>query len=326
MSTLQVGRMPLRVLANLAETPEVSVRRRDARSSDRTPIFGRKDAMSLAVRVMEAPDLISACKEIARVSRRLPQQAGSNLNWRGHLRRMAHRLAMGENELSIFGMEGNSKMPHVTFSTLPVVTCPGAGECVNFCYSLGSWQYAATYARQMQNTLLMRFMPEVIADKFQDLPYGRRVRLYVDGDFDSEASFAFWMGEIRRRPDLQVYGYSKSWDIIAEYARKYPDAVPANYALNLSSGGAPQLVSKANMLALPFVRGEFITVKADYSQHKPGGLTWTRFDDPDYHDCVERAAKAITSEEVASCPGNCGDCHACGDMALRGVVIAIGLH
>ena len=35
---------------------------------------------------------------------------------------------------------GNSKLPFLNFSTLPGSTCPGAGECLNYCYSFKSWR------------------------------------------------------------------------------------------------------------------------------------------------------------------------------------------
>ena len=52
---------------------------------------------------------------------------------------------------------GNSKLPFQSFSTLPAVTCAGAGACLDFCYSFRAWRYPAAFARQVQNALLMRF-------------------------------------------------------------------------------------------------------------------------------------------------------------------------
>src|SRR5262249_38268511 len=44
--------------------------------------------------------------------------------------------------------KGNAKLPFWAFSALPIVTCPGAGECARWCYSLTSWRTpgAAVYA------------------------------------------------------------------------------------------------------------------------------------------------------------------------------------
>ena len=56
---------------------------------------------------------------------------------------------------SIWQEKGNIKLSFAAFSTLPQVTCPGAGACLDFCYSFKSWRYPAPYFRQLVNTLLM---------------------------------------------------------------------------------------------------------------------------------------------------------------------------
>ena len=50
---------------------------------------------------------------------------------------------------------GNMKLPFLNFSTLPAVTCSGAGSCLNWCYSFKAWRYPSAFFRQCQNTLLM---------------------------------------------------------------------------------------------------------------------------------------------------------------------------
>ena len=50
---------------------------------------------------------------------------------------------------------GNSKLPFLNFSTLPIVTCAGSGECEIYCYSLKAWRYPSAFLSQVQNTLLM---------------------------------------------------------------------------------------------------------------------------------------------------------------------------
>ena len=42
---------------------------------------------------------------------------------------------------AIFKLDGNSKLPFAAFSSLPGVTCPGAGDCLKWCYSFRSWRY-----------------------------------------------------------------------------------------------------------------------------------------------------------------------------------------
>ena len=50
---------------------------------------------------------------------------------------------------------GNKKLPCLSFSTLPGVTCSGAGVCLDYCYSFKAWRQPGAFFRQVQNTLLM---------------------------------------------------------------------------------------------------------------------------------------------------------------------------
>ena len=136
---------------------------------------------------------------------------------------------------AIWQLKGNNKLPFAFFSAMPDVTCSGAGDCLNWCYSFRSWRYPTAYFRQLINTLLMatEYGREVIAVATAKLPENIAIRLYVDGDFANVAQVNFWMDEIRKRPDLAVYGYSKSWRELLAYDGKWP----SNYLLNLSNGG-----------------------------------------------------------------------------------------
>ena len=221
----------------------------------------------------------------------------------------------------------NSKLPFVNFSTLPLITCPGAGACASFCYSLKAWRYPSAFFRQVQNTLLIRFDLVRIANEFQKLKKVDTVRLYVDGDFDSLRTVSFWFDLIKINPTIQFYGYSKSWDILASFPGEYP----ANYTLNLSSGGKPQTASVDDMLRLPITRGRYIATKVDESLVTPN-----RYSNPEYHSAVRESAKASGHAKPFSCPGECGSCvkgsdgkniHACGDKGRFSlVVIANGIH
>ena len=168
---------------------------------------------------------------------------------------------------------------------------------------------------------------DVVADAFLDLPEGITMRLYVDGDFSSRRDVDFWFKLLRLRPDVQAYGYSKSWDELVGH-----EVVPANYILNLSGGGRERKVSKDAMRSLPMVRGEYIAVPVP---QRFISMREARYDDPEYHEAVREAARALGHTKVFSCPGLCGQCvkgkngqwtHACGDMRFQGVVIANGIH
>lgn len=136
---------------------------------------------------------------------------------------------------SIFSPSGNKKLPFFAFSSLPAWDCPGAGPCLDWCYSFRSWRYPGAFFRQLQNSLLLRFSKDLIARAWEKIPNKSIVRLYVDGDFFDLAILVFWMELIKARPSLKVYGYSKSWELFLQLDKK-GFAWPTNYFLNLSSG------------------------------------------------------------------------------------------
>lgn len=243
--------------------------------------------------------------------------------WVANFAKLADVIVMGSPRFSVFAMGGNSKLPFIAFSSLPGVTCPGAGACLDFCYSYRAWRYPAAFARQAQNAFLMRHHRDIIAREFAQLaqarPDGFDFRLYVDGDFSSVADVDFWMSTLRATPQARAYGYSKSFAQLVAWGAS--NAWPENYMLNMSSGhaAAPAMVAQAR--ALPITRGEFVAVsigrKVKSSDH---GTTENN-----------RAVRAALPDvKVFPCPGKCGSCtgagHACGLPQMRGRVIAIAVH
>lgn len=287
------------------------------------PTVTRAQAFKFARLCMTCGSMAEAAAAARRMARRIRGSARAVGTWKYFLIRFARAIETGSLPHEIFAEEGNVKLPFVAFSTLPVVTCPGAGACAGirergaapdlaeaFCYSLRAWRYPAAFLRQAQNTLLLRFNRRAIIDAFKALPEGITFRLYVDGDFDSESTALFWFNLLRQRPDVACYGYSKSWGIIERLSAH----VPPNYALNLSSGGIDDDDAgfRERLRALPFVRGDFLAlpVEGDFARG------FARYEDPEYHRAVRAAAEAAGLGKVFSCPGTCGGCtgagHACG--------------
>jgi hypothetical protein len=304
--------------------------------------FTRNQAFEFANFCMQANSLGDVIREARRIANRLRGSKRKRNTWKYCFYRFADMLERGELPHCIFELKGNTKLPFAAFSTLPIVTCPGAGACGGidqlsgkpdlaeaYCYSLRAWRYPCAFLRQAMNTLLLRFNRRAIIQAFQALPNAITLRLYVDGDFDSEQTALFWFNLLRQRNDIECYGYSKSWHILLALANR----VPSNYVLNISSGSLFDHDSelKARMLALPFVRGEFIAVQID-GKHPRG---FARFKSADYHRAVRAAADSIGVGKVFSCPGQCGSCtgsgHACGSKRDDGrflvpITIAIGVH
>ena len=238
-------------------------------------------------------------------------------------------LYTGIPQFKIF-TKGNGKLPFYSFSSLPGVTCPGAGDCLKFCYSFRSWRYPAAFFRQIQNTILLMSDTgrEHLRLEFNKLKPNHDFRLYVDGDFDSLETMKFWMDLLKSRPDIRAYGYSKSWKLFIEYDQlgyTFPD----NYQLNLSSGSIYQNNKTIlNQLSkLPVYRGEFIALPSDKKmpnilEDRPSFTAWAKQ--------LRQRAKLYGIKKAWVCPGKCGNCtptgHACGSKRFKNVPIIIGIH
>jgi hypothetical protein len=250
--------------------------------------------------------------------------------WREEMMRLADALERGDALFSIFAMHGNMKLPFVAFSTLPFVTCPGMGACGEFCYSRKAWRTPGGFLRQFQNTALLMFNKRAIINAFKALPQDITFRLYVDGDFDSMSTVQFWFNLLAQRPDIECYGYSKSWELLVAWDRPFP----SNYAVNLSSGSKydnnPAMIEA--MRRLPISRNWFVVVPVD-KQFMRKERGYDRYADPAYHRAVRASAELMGYGKVLSCTGNCGKCvtyqgenaHACGAKRDDGTYVFSGI-
>ena len=217
---------------------------------------------------------------------------------------------------------GNSKLPFLSFSVLPGVTCPGAGACLDYCYSFKAWRQPAPFFRQLQNTLLMLNNFDKIKTELNNALYTKKgnlrstfskidknkidFRLYVDGDFSSLNDLENWMQLLKENKILNAYGYSKSLNLFLQlHDQGYK--FPKNYILNLSNGGKYGQL-KPILINLPFVRGNFTAVKGDI-----------------------KTIRKQFKNKVFVCPGDCGSCtkigHACGNMdVFNKMEIVIPIH
>jgi hypothetical protein len=241
--------------------------------------------------------------------------------WQANFAKLENIITSMQPAYSVFALNGNSKLPFVSFSSLPGVTCPGAGDCLVFCYSFRAWRYPAAFMRQCQNAFLMRHnQPAIVQalqsanDTFKGESYD--VRLYVDGDFSSANDVQFWFDTIKAFPLAKVYGYSKSFEAILAYGASYP----TNYMLNISGGHNASFETIEKVKALPITRGEFIAVSI--GKKVKGNEHGT----PE----INKALRASFKIKAFPCPGTCGTCtgkgHACGMQALKGVPIIIAMH
>lgn len=252
-----------------------------------------------------------------------------SIGWKTNLNKLLQSVVIDYPEFAVFALNGNSKLPFVSFSVLPGVTCPGAGDCLDYCYSYRAWRYPAAFARQAQNTYLVRFNKAAIINQLnainqlQEYSNGYDLRLYVDGDFDSVETVKFWFDTLKVNPKIRAYGYSKSFEQIRDYYNKglgFPD----NYQLNLSGGHChgESLVNELKQYSI--TRGEFIAVNIGRT------VTSDMHGKPDTNKAIREVMALQGVNKVFPCPGSCGTCtgsgHACGLPKLKGVTIAIAIH
>lgn len=208
---------------------------------------------------------------------------------------------------------GNSKLPFLSFSNLPVINCIGAGECLNYCYSLKAWRYPAAFFRQLQNTILMsnfdiiesELQKAINTNQFKD---SKKIdfRLYVDGDFNNTKHLKDWMQLLKNNPRVNAYGYSKSLNVFKELINEGFE-FPSNYVLNLSNGGKFDYL-KPILSKYSFVRGNFTAVSG-----------------------TNKTIRSKFNKKVFICPSLCGSCtsigHACGDNdVFKNLEIVIPIH
>lgn len=281
--------------------------------------MNRKQIMSMLHEVQSA-ESIGAVSAI--VARHTTGETGTD--WVKYSKRFVSTIGTSEPGFKVFAEAGNKKLPFLSFSSLPLFTCPGAGECAQFCYSLKAWRYPAALFRQLQNYALLKFNPALIYSEFVRVINKRKFkgreidfRLYVDGDFANIGDVAFWYGALAQNQRVKAYGYTKSFNAIL-HAESIGIHAPDNYRVNLSSGHNADAETVARFSALDCVRGEFIAVNVP------------KHADKRMHSALVRDAARINHSRVFVCPGKCGECtpkgHACGSAAFKGITIAIAAH
>lgn len=292
--------------------------------ANKPAIFPRSAVMAFLTLLAAASTLEECLAIIEAQIDRFPQDrpGAKSKTWRAAFRHLVDGLRDNGVPYNIF-RPGNTKLPFWCFSVVPIFTCPGRGECEQFCYSLKAWQYPSALARQIQNWLLLRFRRRAVADAFFEIPQGHTIRLYVDGDFASMADLAFWFRLLFARPDIDVdtndtYGYSKSLHLFDQWAAQGLP-FPPQYRLNLSDGSrfdGTELFERVG--ALPVVRGIFAAVPLA----KNYGTNKAKMESREYHAAVRQAIIDRFGRRGVSCQikcdsGACAERHWCHHLSAR---------
>jgi hypothetical protein len=247
-------------------------------------------ALSYNAAYMEKSKLIASLRQYAALAKRRvplkPKIEGGA--WPQMLNEAADWLAGGSGKpyWGTFGL-GNTKLPFYEWSVVAAGTCPGAGACLNFCYSIKFWFRIDVFRRQLMNTILFRFHPDVVREEFMKLDFeGVKypfMRLHVHGDFqgtdpdvgvrrnpgdENFKSVDFWMETIAARPEVNVYAYSKSWELLLDYDRRNNGEWPKNFILNLSSGSKYGEDMRQRMSKLSCTRGDFVAIDLSKEEAK----------------------------------------------------------
>lgn len=293
----------------------------------KTAIFPRYRAMKLA-RLAASGSIGTITKKIQSIVNHTKKSPSGN-GWKENLQKILDFLKRnGSPSFQVFIPDGNRKLPFFAYSTLPVVNCPGKGECAIFCYSLKSWHHPSAFCRQVQNTLLERFFTAILELETKKIPEKSIVRLYVDGDFSNRGMVEKWFAIMAKNPELKFYGYSKSWDELFGHSE-----YPFNYKIRLSSGGSIRSIDAQKMAQLPIFNGHFLAVSIDGNDIPKKNAI--KFSLPIYHERVRKAGSELLDRKIFSCPGSCGSCvkdiaggnyHACADTRFKTIPIAIGIH
>jgi len=285
--------------------------------------MNRKSLQSIASAILSG-NADTVCTAIEKA---LVNETGAH--WHRDLQKVKALVHDGRPRFTIIKEDGNSKLPFLAFSALPGAgACPGAGDCLEFCYSFRAWRYPSAFARQCQNTWLLNSaagqleifeaLQDASAKVYRQTKAPVDVRLYVDGDFRHAQDVDFWAGALKALPYVRAYGYSKSWQVLLDWSAN--NVMPANYILNLSSGSVYGADVKAKMTALPYVRGEFIAVSV-------GKKVTSDMHGTSDHNKVLRS---VHGRKAFTCPGKCGSCtakgHACGSERFKGLDIIIAVH
>ena len=115
-----------------------------ALAKDKETKVSRADLDALCRRIFDATADLTGAAALKKAARIVRAWVGSRAalegsDWKRWLTKLARGLDAlargGAAPYRIFNRSGNEKLPFVTFSALPIYTCPGAGECAGWCYS-----------------------------------------------------------------------------------------------------------------------------------------------------------------------------------------------
>lgn len=142
----------------------------------------------------------------------------------------------------------NSSVMSYAFNLPAIGTCPGAGDCKQFCFAFSEQKrYPSAMAHRARSWALSKSIDfiSVINAELKELTKrhgigGFAVRVHASGDFYSPRYARDWARIARANPLVQFYAYTKSIHIVRGVDW------PTNFCLILSLGGRHDTVIDLN--------------------------------------------------------------------------------
>ena len=143
-----------------------------------------------------------------------------------------YRLSDGNTKLKADGIW--------SFNLIPVVHCPMAGACKQYCYATTGHQAfrngVLRRARAFLATQQADFVPRMVVEVGKAVKRGAKaIRIHDSGDFYSWEYLAAWFWIASHFPDVRFYAYTKMVTLVKTAYSK--NLVPDNFRLIQSLGG-----------------------------------------------------------------------------------------
>lgn len=138
-----------------------------------------------------------------------------------------HRISWGNSKLKADGI--------ASFNIPPVSTCPGRGDCENWCYAtVGQQWFPSGYSRRVAafKATLEHDFPEIMVAHLKSERV-KILRVHDSGDFYLPQYMLAWFKIAEQLPNVTFYAYTKQLILL----QKLWDKKPANFKLIQSTGG-----------------------------------------------------------------------------------------
>lgn len=149
-----------------------------------------------------------------------------------------------------FSMPAAKASVIVNGSVVEMKTCPGAGECLNFCYAqVGSYSFRASLVAHTRNLQYVLDAPFDFAEQAIKEIKGKRkvhaIRIHDSADFFSRAYFMVWKSIMEACENTNFYAYTKMVPMFKKLEAE--GLLPKNFTVIYSQGGMfDNLIDKEN--------------------------------------------------------------------------------